>query len=206
MNDALTFAFLREGTSDDGLLPHLRDLVVRAGAPAAIGSSRDYRGSTEQRLRQVQAEGANVDIVFVHRDADSPDGEPRREEVRQAAAAVGIPSVVSVVPVQELEAWLLVDEAAIRHVVGRPSGRTPISLPRLAAIERAASPKEILQTACLTASETAGRRRAREQRDFPRRRLTLLERLDIDGPVRRLPSWQQLEADIEAAVDRVLSR
>lgn len=205
MSEPITFAFLREGTSDDGLLPHLRELVVRAGAAAAIGSSRDYKGSTEERLRRVQAEGANLHIVFVHRDADSADGEPRREEVRQAAASVGLPAVISVVPVQELEAWLLVDEATIRQVVGRPSGRTPISLPRLPAIERTARPKEILETACLTASETRGRRRERERREFPRRRLTLLERLDIDGPVRQLPSWRQLEADIETAVSSLIS-
>ncbi|MGN6245738.1 MAG: hypothetical protein ACTHQ3_18975 [Motilibacteraceae bacterium] len=206
MNEVLTFAFLREGTSDDGLLPHLRELIVRAGASATIGSSRDYRGSMEDRLRQVLDEGTNVDLVFVHRDADGSSPSPRRDEVRRAAQAVGLTAVVSVVPVQELEAWLLVDEAAIRGVVGKPSGRDQLSLPTIRAIEQTASPKEILKRACLTASETTGRRREREKREFPQRRRNLLERLDIDGPVRSLPSWRQLEDDIDSAVIEVLSR
>lgn len=120
------FVLVREGPSDDGLVPHLRELLVRAGADEVLGSSRDYRGSVRERLSLVAGEAGSVDVVFVHRDADGRDSEPRRSEVLQAAAVLadsGI-HVVPVIPVQELEAWLLLDEDAIREVVGKPSGRT----------------------------------------------------------------------------------
>jgi hypothetical protein len=39
--------------------------------------------------------------------------------------------VVCVVPVRMMEAWLLIDEMAIRRVAGNPNGRIPIELPVL---------------------------------------------------------------------------
>ena len=105
----VTFAFLREGRSDDGLIPHLRTLIIRFGATEAIGQARDYRGTPLNKLRLLRAEGVSTDLVFVHRDADRARPEDRRAEI-------------------------------------------------------------------------------------------LLERLDIDGPVRQLAAWRRLEADIQAAV------
>ena len=58
----------------------------------------------------------------------------------------------------------------------------------------------MLERALLAVGDTTGRRRARESRLFSTRRRILLERLDIDGPVRQLPSWQRLESDIQMAV------
>lgn len=196
----LQFALIREGTSDDGLIPHIRDLLVRAGAPAVFGAARQYKGSTKERLQQVLSEPSTPGLIFVHRDADAADPEPRHEEIANAAIELSCSEkVVAVVPVQELEAWLLTDEAAIRAVVGRPNGRPLLGLPAIRNIERTTSPKEILQTACLTASEKSGARRKKEQAQFGSRRATLLERLDIDGPVTSLPSWQRFVNDLNAA-------
>jgi Domain of unknown function (DUF4276) len=200
----LSFAFLREGTSDDGLLPHLRSIVIRAGATEVIGASREYSGTLENRLRTLMTESSAVSLVFVHRDADSQDPLPRIQEVARAATNAGTPPWVAVVPVQELEAWLLTDEQAIRAAVGRPSGREDLSLPRIAQIERTSAPKEILRSALLTASATTGRKRQDEQRRFALRRRTLLERLDIDGAIRQLPSWRQLESDVGSVVAQLL--
>lgn len=47
----LRFALIREGTSDDGLIPHIRELLIRAGAPAVVGAARQYKGSTKDRLQ-----------------------------------------------------------------------------------------------------------------------------------------------------------
>jgi hypothetical protein len=200
------FAFLREGSSDDGLVPHLRSLIVRCGASEVVGSSRDYKGSIEDRLRSLVAEGSAVSMVFVHRDSDGPDPSARHLEVLAAAGNLNFSSCVAVVPVQELEAWLLLDEMAIRDAVGRRSGGTPLDLPPLNRIEETRFPKEILKRACLAASETSGRRRDQETRRFPQRRRTLLERLDIDGPVRQLPSWIRLERDIKITMDALARR
>lgn len=196
----LQFALIREGTSDDGLIPHIRELLVRAGASAVVGAARQYKGSTRKRLRQVLGEPSAPALIFVHRDADDANFEPRHEEIAHAARELGCSEkVVAVVPVEELEAWLLTEEAEIRSVVGRPSGRTPLNLPAIQKIERTTSPKEILQAACLTASEKSGARLKKEGRQFGSRRTMLLERLDIDGPVTSLPSWQRFVNDLNTA-------
>lgn len=50
------------------------------------------------------------------------------------------------------------------------------------------------------ASEASGRRATKVQRSFGRHRSLLLERLDPEGPVTNLPSWQALVRDIERFV------
>lgn len=201
----LQFALIREGTSDDGLIPHIRELLVRAGALAVVGAARQYKGSTKERVQQVLGESSATALIFVHRDADASDPAPRHQEIANAASELGCSErVVAVVPVQELEAWLLTDELAIRSVVGRPNGSSRLILPAIRSIEATSSPKEVLQTACLTASEKSGARRKKEHRQFSNRRATLLERLDIDGPVNSLPSWTRFVSDLNRAATRVL--
>lgn len=83
-----------------------------------------YSGTVLSKLRVLAEEPASVELIFVHRDADASDDQPRHDEVSAAVetADLNIP-VIALVPVQELEAWLLVDEAAIRTVVGCPRVR-----------------------------------------------------------------------------------
>lgn len=201
----LTFALIREGTSDNGLIPHLRALLLDAGATSAIGAAREYKGTTKQRIAEVLAEDATVDLIFVHRDADSKDPEARYDEINEAATCHSCDNVVPIVPVQELEAWLLVDEMQIRSVVGRPNGRAPLAIPPLKSIENTSSPKEVLKSACMAASQTTGSRRRRETQRFPQNRAILLERLDRDGPVQHLPSWQRFVTDVTDRAARVLA-
>jgi hypothetical protein len=201
----LSFAYLREGTSDEGLLPHLRTLIVRAGASEAVGTARSYAGPTAVKMKELLKEEVAVDLVFVHRDADARSGDHRHVEISEAAAAVRMATpVVGVVPVQTIEAWLLIDEKELRYVAGKPSGRTPLNLPEIRLIENHHNPKAVLKNALLEASETSGRRRAKEVRLFSERRQTLLSRLDIDGPIRKLPAWRRLEKDVENAVSQFL--
>lgn len=160
MTGLVRFLYFREGPSDDGLLPHLRLLLVRYGASEAIGIVNESTGSVEEKLLSVRGEIQAFDAIFVHRDSDSQDHRSRLDEIASAAEATKLPAtVIPVVPVQELEAWLLTSESAIREVVGRPSGKEPLSLPKLAALERTGSPKELLKVALSTASNSTGRRR-----------------------------------------------
>lgn len=145
-----------------------------------------------------------MDLVFVHRDSDSRSDIQRRTEISEAAECSDWPfQVVPLVPIQELEAWLLLSEDAIRNVAGRPSGRVDLGLPKPKDVENTSSPKEILAAALLTASETRGQRHKAEKKKLSARRRVLLERLDTDGPVNDLSSWSSLVADIQAAVDRL---
>jgi hypothetical protein len=130
----------------------------------------------------------------------------RYQEVADASHAEGIrPPVVAIVPIRMTEAWLLLDEAEIRRVAGRPNGREALGLPTHVEAERMANPKQRLLDVLIAASETSGRRRDQFKRDFDRHRSLLLERLDIDGAVTKLQAWQRMRTDIAAALERVTS-
>jgi hypothetical protein len=183
-------------------MQHIRSLLVRAGASSAIGDSRPYRGTASACIARVSEEAEPVDLIFFHHDSDSSSHVKVYDQIVDAAKATDgwQNRIVPVVPVQELEAWLLTDEQAIRDAVGRSSGRTPLGLPKLKQIEARSSPKELLQNALLAASEASGAKRRREIRQFGVRRSTLINRLDLDGSIRNLPSWRRFNEDLVNAV------
>ena len=108
--------------------------------------------------------------------------------------------VVPVVPIRMTEAWLLLDEEAIRKVAERPNGRTPLDLPKPHEVESIADPKRRLKETLLLASQTSGRRHQQFARDFSRHRALLLQRLDPSGAVSQLSAWRRLQSDVERAV------
>jgi hypothetical protein len=110
---------------------------------------------------------------------------------------------VAVVPVQETEAWLLLDESAIRRVAGKPSGRNDLNLPRPANVETVARPKERLKGALLAAAEVTGRRRKRFEADFASQRRLLLQRLPVGGPLSQVPAWVAMKAALKKAIARL---
>ena len=200
---SVSFAFLCEGSSDTGLIAHLETLLMHFGVQEATGMPDTRKGTIPARLRQLRAEGteAGIDMVFIHRDSDDPDRKGREREIRRGVEESGFPHpFIPVIPVQETEAWLLLDEQAIRDVVACPKGKQPLRLPKPNAIEGTRNPKEILQKALLAASETSGRRLKKEKNSFKHHRRVLLQRLDSFGAVRNLPSWQCLERDIRRAL------
>ena len=199
---SVSFAFLCEGSSDTGLIAHLETLLVHFGAQEATGMPDTRKGTIPARLRQLRTEetGTGIDMVFIHRDSDGPDREGREREIRRGVEESGFPHpFIPVIPVQETEAWLLLDEQAIRDVVAS-KGKQSLRLPKPNAIEGTRKPKEILQKALLAASETSGRRLKKEKNSFNHHRRVLLQRLDPFGAVRDLPSWQCLERDIQRAL------
>jgi len=94
------------------------------------------------------------------------------------------------------EAWLLLDEHAIRRTAGRPNGTMALDLPSPGTVEHVPNPKELLRTALEVASGATGRRLARFRRDFSAHRRRLLEGLDHHGPVANLSAWRQLETTV----------
>ncbi|MCK2242866.1 MULTISPECIES: DUF4276 family protein [unclassified Crossiella] len=204
--------FVAEGTSDLPLAGIVESLFFARGISLHL-SSPDYlllAGKVEKDIRSklvagVQLVGKEPDIVVVHRDSDNVDPEKRREEIVRGADAAGISSdVVPVIPVKMTEAWLLLDEFAIRQVAGNPRGRMDLGLPKIHEVESKADPKKILSECLVRAADATGRRRKTVVDRFSNHRRQLLERLDPNGAVTRLVSWQSLLNDIESTVDRWL--
>jgi len=204
----LRFLFVGEGSSDHALVEPLQELCLRLGASEVRGVAPDLRRSQSKSLRVVdKLETAlqlepNVDLVFVHRDSDDPDPEPRYSEIREAVRAVDTRTPwIAVIPVQATEAWALVDEHAIRRVADNPNGTVPIDIPRPSQVEEISDPKSYLEDLLVRASEHTGRHLKRFRRDLAQRKFYLIEQLDLDGPVSQIPSWARLRNDVSAILD-----
>jgi hypothetical protein len=107
---------------------------------------------------------------------------------------------VPVIPVRMLETWLLLDADAIREVAGNPNGTVPLGLPKPSRAESVPKPKDLLREAIAKASEEKGRSLQKLQTRFPANRKRLLEMLDPQGPVSRLPSWRAFTEDLGEAL------
>ncbi len=202
------FLFVGEGPSDTALVSHLEELCILCGADEAAGVAPDLTSLPQKPSKTVNGQllaalelEPNADLIFVHRDADSIDPEPRYLDISRAALKLELDGrVVPVVPVQETEAWLLLDEEEIRRASDNPNGREDLDIPSPTRVEAIASPKERLFRALETASELRGRRLAKFKRSLPRRRRLLLERLSPTGLVTQLPAWQRLREGLEHTI------
>ena len=208
------FVFLGEGTSDAGLIPHLEMLCIEAGAEEVTGTALDFGRlpssighSVADKVRATMLLEPNANLYFIHRDADSPDSSPRHNEIDEATRSCDLKIVhVSVVPVQETEAWLLLDEEAIRLVAGKPNGRASLNLPAPESIETVSRPKEYLQEALIKASEYSGRRLEKFRAQFPTHRTLLLQRLPTAGTLSQLPAWRRMRDDTREALNSIRKR
>ena len=204
--------FVAEGSSD---LP-LADLVTALfeARGVSVQLTRPDFSLLDDRVRHDVASrveagrtlmaGRAVDLIVVHRDVDSTTPSERLAEVQTALLAVGVDApLIPIFPVRMTEAWLLLDEAAIRMVAGNPRGRQVLSLPKVNEVERLADPKSRLREALQAAADVRGRRRSRLDRRFNNNRRQLLRRLDPTGPVTQLSSWVALVDDIDGATARL---
>ena len=210
MPPLLRSTLVAEGNSDAVLCKHLtwllREQALKSRVePTTFPDSRTYstvsKGDLANRML-LAYQAYPCEILFVHRDADSVDSQPRHHEIRQAYISVQdrLPATVAVVPVQETEAWLLFDEAAIRYVADNPTGKEPLNLPANKTIEKLKHPKEKLYEIL----RTANRRSGMEQRHFrPEDAVRRIpDRITTYQPLRSLKAFRALEAEIRALVQQ----
>lgn len=193
----LRYALLADGSSDRVLLPLLawalrqqRPLLAFA-QPEVV--ARRGRGLEDTVLDTIGSYG--LDLLFVHRDAERTDREIRRREIPANER------VVAVIPVRMTEAWLLLDESALRLAAGNPNGRVPLSVPPLSRLEALPDPKAILRDLLVLASEATGRRRRRFDDQAARQRV--VELIEDFSPLRHLPAFEAFERELETGLNRI---
>lgn len=98
------------------------------------------------------------------------------------------------------EAWLLMDERAIRAAADNPSGSGSLGLPALSELERLKDPKDALRTALKKACEKTGRRLGQFRRDLPLRVQRVAELIEDFSPLRNLSAFRALEEDTKRAL------
>jgi hypothetical protein len=96
------------------------------------------------------------------------------------------------------EAWLLINETALRRAAGNANGQKPLELPHPSLLEQHSNPKNLLYDLLRDASERKGRRLS----NFPVGQSALLvaEYIDDFSPLRNLSAFRSLEADLEDIV------
>jgi hypothetical protein len=200
---ALSLALLADGTSDRALLPVLT-WAMRSLSPAVRFFEPEFevrRGDLAQELKRV-AEKLHPDILFVHRDAERESLEARRAQIPMIEDGL-----VRVVPVRMTEAWLLVDESAIRRAANNPNGQVDLEIPRVSRLESLPDPKATLREALLRASgHVSPRRRQRFQRDLGRCFHLVAEYTPDFSPLRQLAAYQAFEAELRQVLLQISAR
>lgn len=137
------------------------------------------------------------ELLIIHRDAESADPGVRYEEIA-AANLTGVKHV-AVVPVRMQEAWLLLDESAIRRAASRPSSTEPLHLPPARKWDTLPDPKDVLHSALRSAHGATGRRARR----FNVHRAThqVAEFVSDWTPLRALDAFVRFERDLIAALE-----
>ncbi|MFZ1318287.1 MAG: hypothetical protein WAQ56_03070 [Candidatus Nitrotoga sp.] len=151
----LTYTLITDGSSDRVLIPIINwaldqiDGVRYASQHAEI----TLRPSAGLLLRAESAiKYYECDVLFVHRDAESLSIKSRIEEIQNQLVKLNKP-YIPVVPIRMTEAWLLVDEQAIRSAASNPNGKVKLNLPEVNSLEGLADPKSVLFENLKLASE-----------------------------------------------------
>jgi hypothetical protein len=201
----LRTTLLSDGSSDRALVPILDWMLQRIATTLVLSGTqwadlrhrRKHGQNLEERVR-FAVEDYPCDILFVHRDAEAQSSDDRRREILNAVRHLqSNPLAVCVIPVRMTEAWLLLDEKAIRKAAGNPKGRKPLNLPVLASIERVANPKDELYQSLRIASEYSGRKLRSLQVELIRHRVAELMDYEL---LRSLSAFQCLENDLTATL------
>ena len=202
----MRFLLVCEGTTDTPLASHIERLLAAFGRRSVDFEISTVGRTLVDKIRNGLRLSPNFDLLFVHRDADNIGWEARRSEIEQAVRAAPFQKPwVPIIPVRTTEAWLLLDELAIRQAVRKPDGRRTVNLPVHNEVERRANPRDILNTALLEASDMRGRRRIGLRQELPTLRRKLLETLPVGGPLEQLESWRRFRDDTRAALDLLSS-
>jgi hypothetical protein len=201
----LRFTLLSDGSSDRMLIPILEWLLDEIGVTAQqvrwankLYFSRKCRTLFERANEAVSIEPC--DILFIHRDAETASLAERLEEIRNNLEGLQT-SYVRIVPVRMSEAWLLVDESAIRKAAGNPTGRDPLDLPKTRALESLPDPKDVLRAALRKAANVSGRRARKFERDLRSTIHRVGEYIEDFTPLRKLPAFMAFEAELTSCLE-----
>lgn len=204
----LRYTLLTDGGSDRALLPMLTWLLRQhLDSECAIQPSwADLRrlprppAKLEGKIRSA-LDLYPCDLLFVHRDAEGQPRQLRVDEIHEAVSATdeaGAVAVVCVVPVRMTEAWLLIDEKAVRFAAGNPNGRSDLPLPPAGSLDQVADPKKYLYDLLREASGLKGRRRAKFSTHGSAERVA--EFIDDFRPLRALNAFRALESELDGVI------
>lgn len=194
MSAEVSYVLVGDGGADRALIPIITWAIRRTSPKAVIPSPtfivRAAR-SVDEVLTHV-GKAYSPSLIFVHRDAEKMSYEDRRKEIPVRDR------VVPVVPVRMTEAWLLIDEAAIRMASNNPRGTAALEMPNPAKLESLPDPKRVAHGLLTTASGLGARRRRSFRVERAVQRLS--ELIDDFSPLLGLPAFNAFCAELRGAL------
>lgn len=158
------FLLISDGSSDAALIPIIKSALKEKFPNIDFKGERAefYRvPNPPKTLREKIVLGIDLyqpDMIFIHRDCEKFGLQTRHEEVDTVIKELDLNKLLKVIPLRMTEAWLLINEAAIRQAANNPHGRVRLNIPRLNRLESLPNPKDVLESLLKTASELKGRR------------------------------------------------
>ena len=208
----LRYTLVADGPGDRALLPILMWLLRQledVGACALVPQFFDPRPFDDPPSELAGRIGRALQlfpchVLFVHRDAETSTRQDRVREIELALPRNTAPHVC-VVPVRMTEAWLLIDQRAIRIAAGNPNGTHPLAMPTLPTIESLPDPKQMLRSLLLEATAFRGRRRSKFEREVNQRVQRVADLIEDFQPLRGLSAFQAFERETRSVVVAWLS-
>ncbi|NHH78979.1 hypothetical protein [Burkholderia gladioli] len=201
----IQFILTGEGTSDLNLVDHIENLLIEEGFTEASGEAPDLSmfqrpiGRTiREKLEALLKHYPNADVIFVHRDADNAGIMQREQEIITATdGLISVDRIIPVIPMTQLETWLLTDREAIKRIAGNVDYRGRLDcIPAIRRLESVLDAKGLLLEALCEASETQGARLRKFKNRFCEMRARLAFDLNVGGPIKDLPSYQRFREKI----------
>lgn len=204
--DSLYFTLIGEGSSDRSLVPILEWALREQGVltPKGKFARWDILPQKPANVAQKIVSGFDLypaDLIFVHQDADQVGTNTRKKQIASAfqeakdLRSINIPAV-PVIPLRETEAWLLIEENAIRLAAGNPNGKDDLRLEPLKSIEKCSDPKKELERALRAARGWNPQRLKRF--DTRAAMARVVEYIADFSPLRSLSAFRALEEDLAA--------
>ena len=202
---SIKYVLITDGSSDQ-TLKYFIDYTLTKFFPSATieGQWADFRNLTRPPKTLKDKIVKAIDFyepqwIFIHRDAENVALQDRAKEIATVVgnlpAAIANNIYISIIPVRMTEAWLLIDEMAIRQAAGNPEGKTRIALPKLKELEKINDTKQLLFEALKTASQLSGRRL--KNLDLNRSRRLIAQYIDDFSPLHDLSSYQHFNEQVK---------
>jgi hypothetical protein len=202
----LRYTLIADGSSDRVLIPILDWVLKQHLKKTAIQAAWADLRSLKKPLKELHEKIGRAielypcDVLFIHRDAESQSRKQRLEEIETAMTEIKTHKHIPVIPVRMQEAWLLIEESAIRQAAGNPNGRERIELPKIKKLESLPDPKEKLYQLLVDASGLTGRQRKRFEAGKSVHRLVDL--ITDFSALRKLSAFNALETDIKTQLSK----
>ena len=197
----INYYFIGEGSSDTSLVDHIDAMLVEAGFDEVYSDAPDIGliepsagNSVGEKIDALIRWDPNVKTFFIHRDADNAGYDARINEIHRQTAHLPGYVIIPVIPVKILESWLILDEQAIKSVIGHPGSKVKLNLPNPKHVESRSNAKELLFEAMDKACMLSGKKLKKFQKSHNKFRHMLVQNLHPDGPVAQTTSHQKLRA------------